>query len=78
MGVDPAESDSLMYMVQTLVNKIFQEVGIMDLSKESTYEKIWGEKQTAVLIERCYKGEASVKELVLSLLKKRLEAGGRE
>jgi len=50
----------------------------MDLSQESTYEKKWGEKQTAVLIERCYKGEASVKELVLSLLKKRLEAGGRE
>lgn len=50
----------------------------MDLSKESTYEKKWGEKQTAVLVEHCYKGEASVKELVLSLLKKRLEAGGRD
>lgn len=67
-----------MYMVQTLMNKIFQEVGIMDLSKESTYEKKWGEKQTAVLIERCYQGEATVKELVLCLLKKRLEAGGRD
>ncbi|WP_170072448.1 hypothetical protein [Lacrimispora xylanisolvens] len=50
----------------------------MDLSKESTYEKKWGEKKTAVLIERCYQGEASVKELVLSLLKKRLEAGSRD
>ncbi len=50
----------------------------MDLSKKSTYEKKWGEKQTAVLIERCYQGEASVKELVLCLLKKRLEAGGRD
>ena len=67
-----------MYMVQTFMNKIFQEVGIMDLSKESAYEKKWGEKQTAVLIERCYLGEASVKELVLNLLKKRLEAGGRD
>jgi hypothetical protein len=65
-------------MVQSFMNKIFQEVGIMDLSKESTYEKKWGEKQTSVMIERCYKGEASVKELVLSLLKKRLEAGGRD
>ena len=67
-----------MYMVQTCLNKIFQEVGIMDLSKESTYEKKWGEKQTEVLVEHCYKGEASVTELVLSLLKKRLEAGGRD
>ena len=67
-----------MYMVQTVMNKIFQEVGIMDLSKESTYEKKWGEKKTVVLIERCYQGEASVKELVLSLLKKRLEAGSRD
>ncbi len=50
----------------------------MDLSKDITYEKKWGEKQTAVLVERSYKGEASVKELVLSLLKKRLEAERRQ
>ncbi|GLB30025.1 hypothetical protein LAD12857_19480 [Lacrimispora amygdalina] len=46
----------------------------MDLSKEIIYEKKWGGKQTAILVEHFYKGEASVKELVLSLLKKRLEA----
>ncbi len=60
------------------MNKIFQEVASWICPRMSTYEKKWGEKQTAVMIERCYKGEASVKELVLSLLKKRLEAGGRE
>ncbi|MDK2968885.1 hypothetical protein [Lacrimispora sp.] len=50
----------------------------MDLSKEITYEKKWGEKQTAVLVERCYQGEESVKTLVLSLLKKRLKAERRQ
>lgn len=46
----------------------------MDLPKEITYEKKWEGKQTKILVEHCYKGNASVKELVLSLLKKRLEA----
>lgn len=50
----------------------------MDISKVITYEKKWGEKQTAVLVERCYKGEESVKTLVLGLLKKRLEAERRQ
>lgn len=61
-------------MVQTRLNKIFQEVDTMEQSKEITYEKDRGEKTITVFVERNYKGEASAKELILRLLKRQMSA----
>ncbi|MGC6176405.1 hypothetical protein [Lacrimispora sp. 38-1] len=64
------------YKVQTWQNKIFQEVGTMDLSKEITYEKESGEKPVTVKVERCFQCEATIQQIILNLLKRRLHAGG--
>ena len=64
------------YMVQTWLNKIFQEVGTMDLSREITYEKEGGDKPITVKVERCFQCEATIQQIILELLKKRLDAGG--
>nr|WP_314463643.1 hypothetical protein [uncultured Clostridium sp.] len=48
----------------------------MDLSREITYEKKWGEKPVTVQVERCFQCEAAVPQIIFDLLKRRLDAGG--
>lgn len=59
------------HMVQTCLNRIFQEVAGMDSSDQVTYE----EKSMSINVERVFIGEKTVKELVMELLKKRRDAG---
>ncbi len=58
-------------MVQTCLNRISQEVAVMDLSDRVTYE----EKNMTIKVERVFIGEKTAKERVLELLKKRRDAG---
>lgn len=48
----------------------------MDLSREITYEKVGGDRPLTVKVERCFQCEATIQQLILELLKRRLNAGG--
>lgn len=59
-------------MVQTCLNKLFQEVDTMNTPDQTTYER----KNITVKVERIFTGGKTSKELVLELLKKRRDGGG--
>ncbi len=61
-------------MVQTCLNKLFQEVDTMNTPDQTTY----GRKNITVKVERIFTGGKTSKELVLELLKKRRDGGGLE
>jgi len=48
----------------------------MDLSREITYEKEGGDKPITVKVERCFQCEATIQQIILELLKRRLDTGG--
>ncbi|WP_349671209.1 hypothetical protein [Lacrimispora sp.] len=48
----------------------------MDLSREITYEKEGRDKPLTVKVEQCFQCEATIQQLILELLKRRLNAGG--
>ena len=59
-------------MVQTFLNKLFQEVDTMNTPDQKTYKG----KNITVKVERIFTGGKTSKELVLELLKKRRDGGG--
>lgn len=60
------------HMVQTFLNKLFQEVDTMNTPDQTTYKR----KNITVKVERIFTGGKTSKELVLELLKKRRDGGG--
>ena len=59
-------------MVQTCLNKLFQEVDAMNRPDQAIYEG----KNITVKVERIFTGGKTSKELDLELLKKRRDGGG--